>query len=230
MKSLFLIGILFLLVSPAYGELIYPRIKVLIVPRCHMCHDPFIPRDHLVLVPEADLVRIEREGEFRIFIENTFRSPLQEVKLLVKSPAFDIWVKPPLLERLMPGERTFFFIRLKLREGFKPGDYPLRISVEARDAVLRPTIETMEVVAEEVITEPPVQPVPLVPPGVEAIIPEVEPEVEPLPQEMVEPQVEEAGEIVVRVEEFILAKRWYLYLIPILLLVGLLIWRKLRQK
>lgn len=32
MKSLFLIGALFLASSPAYGELIYPEIKVLMVP------------------------------------------------------------------------------------------------------------------------------------------------------------------------------------------------------
>ncbi len=213
MKLLFLIGALFLAVSSAYGELIRPRIKLLMVPRCHMCHDPFIPRDHLVLVPEADLIRIEREGEFRIFMENTFRSPLRGIELLVESPAFDIEVNPPLLERLGPGERAFFLIKLKLREDFELGDFPLRIRVEARDAVLRPSIETMGVVVEKVI------------------IPEVEPGVKPL--EMVEPLVEEVGEVgelIVRVEEFILAKRWYLYLIPTLLLIGLWLWRRRKQR
>lgn len=258
MKSLLLIGtFLFLLIFSAYGELIVPEIKVLMLSRCHMCHDPFIPRNHLILVPEADLVRIEKEGEFRIYIENTFRTTLREVELFVKNPAFDIEIKPPLLKKLMPGERTFFLIKLNLREGFKPGDYPLRISAGAKSAVLRPSIETIEVVSE-----PPVQPIP------EAVVSEVEYEVDPpkqvapvpevavteiehevnLPkpvvppekeilkqeviveplEEMVEPQAEVAGEIVVRVEEFI--PGWYLYLIPILLLIGLLLWRKRKHR
>jgi hypothetical protein len=101
-----------------------------------------------VLVPEVELVRIEREGEFRIYVENTFHTILRDVRLRIRSPAFHIEVEPSSLRRLVPGERTFFVVRLTLKEGFEPGDYPLRIDVEARSAELRPTTERMEVIVE----------------------------------------------------------------------------------
>ena len=197
----------------------------------HMCHDPFRPRDHLVLVPDKELIRIEKTGEFRMYIENTFRSILREVRLWVESPAFDIEITPRVLKRLVPGERTFFLIKLKIKEGFEPGDYPLRISVEARSAELRPSVERIEVVAAEDI-EQKIEPQEKII-GVEKpkVVPPT-PEIEVPEKEMLEPKVEKepAGEIVVRVERFVLAQRYYLYLIPILGLIGFLIWRKLKQR
>ena len=82
------------------------------VPRVfgHMCHDPFRPRDHLVLVPDKDLIRIEKTGEFRMYIENTFSSILRQVELFVEGQAFNIDIEPLVLERLLPGERTFFWL------------------------------------------------------------------------------------------------------------------------
>lgn len=246
MKTFLLIMLLFLTLP--IGGIASVEIQHYICPGGHMCHDPFRPRDRLVLMPEAKLIRMEKEGEFRIYVENTFSSVLRDLRLVITSPAFDIETEPEAIDRLVPGERGFYLVKLKLREGFEPGDYPLRVSVAARSAELKPSIEMVEVVAEEVIIpevipEPPVQPDP------ETIIPEVEPEVkppqpvvppeevlrqehivEPSVEERVEPQAEEAGEIVVRVEEFVLAERWYLYLIPILLLIGFLIWRKFRQR
>ena len=177
-----------------------------------MCHDPFRPEDHLVLVPDKELIRIERSVQFRMYVENTFRSTLKEVRLLVESSAFDIEVQPPVIETLVPGERTFFLVSLKLRDGFEPGDYSLRINAGAKSAELKPSIEKMEVVVEET----------------EAITPEAEPEVKP--EDIVEPKVEDVGEVVIRVERFVLAQRYYLYLVPILLLIGVLIWGKLRQR
>ncbi len=260
-KALFLIGILFLLGNPAYGEVITLRIKVLMLPRCHMCHDPFIPRDHLVLVPEDDLIRMERVGEFRIYTENTFRSPLQDVELLVESPAFDIEVKPRILKRLIPGERTFFLVKLKLKGGYKLGDYPLRIRVKAREAVLRPSIEKIGVVVSEEVPQLPIKPLPkAITPEVvpevkpreeipqlpvesveEVITPEIEPEVKPqeeviplekvpVPEDIVEPPVEEAGKIVVRVEEIPFWRRPYFYLVLLGILLGLILVRKLKRK
>ena len=341
----------------------------------HLCHDPFRPRDRLILIPERELLRMEREGEFRIYVENAFRSVLRDLRLIITSPAFEIETVPASIAQLVPGEQSFYLVRLKLREGFEPGDYPLKISVGAKSAELRPTIEKIAVVVDE---EVPIKALLLIAEGFHdlgtfipksrlkeenikvtiggievgkyragygsihtleveiaardikieeynalvipggkspAILRESEevlalvreayrqgkiiaaichgPQVlisagilrgkkatavggvknelleagaefvdaevvrdgniitsrlpadlpafcralisalkgiEPLQEEIVEPQVEEVGEIVVRVEEFVLAERWYIYLIPILLLTGLLVWRKLRQK
>lgn len=219
MKSLFLIVMLFLVCSfnCAHGHPEHnPRIDAslesgvieiehYVCPGGHLCHDPFRPPNRLVLMPEKKLIRMEKEGEFRIYVENTFSSVLRDLRLIITSPAFDIETVPSSIDKLVPGERNFYLVKLKLREGFKPGDYPLKISVGARSAELRPSIETVEVVTEEVIPEPPVE-------------------------ERVKSQAEEAEEIVVRVEKFALAERWYIYLVPILILFGLLIWRKLKQR
>jgi hypothetical protein len=323
MNSLLLIVVLFLINSLGYT---------------HLCHDPFRPEDRLILIPEAKMIKMEKEGEFRIYVENTFSSVLQDLRLFVASPAFEIEISPTSIDRLVPGERSFYLVKLRLREGFKAGDYPLKISVAARSAELRPTIEKIGIAVDEKVPPPPVKPPPggpapevkpkvepsapavpreeerkkVPPPSVEppqeVITPEAEPEVEPpapgvsreeerkeipppsveppqevitpeaepkvkppapavsqeeerekIPQpfvkphpevimpeaepkvkppapgvsqeeERVEPSVDEDGEIVVRVEKVALAKRAYIYIIPIFLLVGLLIWRKLRQR
>jgi len=174
----------------------------------HMCHDPFRPQNHLVLMPEKDLIRIEEIGEFRMYVENTFRSALQEVRLRVESPAFDIDIEPPLLERLVPGERAFFLVKLKLRKGFEPGDYPLRISVGAKSAEIKPSIEKMEVVVDRGVGSP-------------------EEAVEHLKEE-VEEGTKEAGEVVVKVEKIPPWKKTYFHIVFILLLLGMLIWRKIK--
>jgi len=174
----------------------------------HMCHDPFRPQDHLVLVPEKDLITIGEAGEFRMYIENTFRSTLRKVKLHVKSPAFDIKIEPLLLERLVPGERTFFLVKLKLREGFEPGDYPLRISVGAKSAEIKPSIERMEVVVDRGVRPP------------EKVVEHLKEEVEDVPKE--------AGEVIVKVEKIPPWKKPYFYIVFILLLLGILIWRKIK--
>lgn len=174
----------------------------------HMCHDPFRPEDHLVLMPEKDLIRIEEIGEFRMYAENTFRSTLQEVRLRVESPAFDIDIEPPLLERLVPGERAFFLVKLKLRKGFEPGDYPLRISVEAKSAEIKPSIERMEVVVDRGVGSP------------EEVVGHLKEEVEEAPKK--------AGEVMVKVEKIPHWKKTYFYIVFILLLLGMLIWRKIK--
>ena len=161
-------------------------------------------RDRLILTPERELIRIEREGDFRIYVRNTFPSALQDLKLIITNPAFEIEIAPAIITRLVPGERRFFLVKLRLREGFEEGDYPLRINVQAKGADLGPIIEAAGIIAEEV-------------------------GVEPLGEKIVKPQVVEAGEIVVRVERFVFTEGGYIYLAPILL-IGLLFWRKLKQK
>ncbi|MFH1939347.1 MAG: hypothetical protein ABIK21_04270 [bacterium] len=185
MKSLFLIVMLFLISSFGYA---------------HLCHDPFRPPDRLVLMPEKKLIRMEKEGEFRIYVENTFSSVLRDLRLIITSPAFDIETVPASIDMLVSGERSFYLVKLKLREGFKPGDYPLRISVEARSAELRASIEKMEVAIEE--------------------IPELKEEIEEVPQEV--------EKVVIKVEKLPFWEKPYFYIILILLFLGILIWRKIK--
>lgn len=157
----------------------------------HMCHDPFRPQDHLVLAPDKELIRIEESGEFRIYIENTFPTALNDVRLFVESQAFDIEIEPQAIERLVPGERSFFLVRLRLHKGFKPGDYPLKINVGAKSSELKSSIEMINVVVEEKRIES-----------------------------------KDAGEIVVKVEKIPFWEKTYFYIILILFLVTILVWRK----
>jgi len=203
-RNILLIGFIIFLTIPAFA---------------HMCHDPFRPRDRLVLMPDKDLIRIEKSGEFRMYIENTFSSILRQVRLFVESPSFDINIEPPLLKKLAPGERTFFLVRLKLREGLKKGDHPLRISVGAKSAELRPSIEKMAVIVDEKIPElPNLQ----IKPEKEEIIPAEEKVI--VPEEIVAP--EEAGKLIVKVERLPFYMKPYFYTVLILLWLGILIWRK----
>lgn len=173
----------------------------------HLCHDPFRPRERLLLIPDKELVKIEKSGEFRIYVENTFTSTLREVRLFVESPAFDINIEPKVLNQLIPGERSFFLIRLKLREDFLPGDYPLRISVKARSAELRPSIEKIEVIAEEKKS--------------------LQPSDEEIKPKKIEPS-EEPSEVVVKVEKLPFWEKPSFYLILILFFLGILIFRKIK--
>lgn len=196
----------------------------------HMCHDPFRPKDHLVLVPDKDPIRIEKGGEFRMYIENTFRSILNDVRLLVESQAFDIEVKPQVIDRLAPEERSFFLVKLKLRKGFELGNYPLRINVGARSAELKPSIERIDIVVEDKRIEHQREP---------EIEPQEQEKIEILPQKKPEPTVEgvlkpmeampqEVGELVVEVEKIPFWQKPYFYIILILFLVAIFLWRKIK--
>jgi len=215
----------------------------------HLCHDPFRPQQHLVLVPEKEQISIEETGKFRMYVENTFRSTLNDVRLIVESDAFDVEVEPYRIEELTPGERSFFLVKLKLRKGFKAGSYPLKINVDARSAELTPSIQKMDVVVEKktelettqleepkVLIEKPTLQIEEVKPK-EAVLPkialpekkeptkEVVKEVE-LQQKVVEPK--EVEEIVVKVEKIPFWKKTYFYIILVLVLVLIFIWRKIK--
>lgn len=217
----------------------------------HLCHDPFRPQKHLVLVPEKEQISIEETGKFRIYLENTFDSTLNDVKLFVKSDVFDIEVEPSIIEKLVPGERTFFLVKLKLRKGFQPGNYSLKISVDARSAELRPSIQSMDIVVKKKIEpkeikqeEPTVHikepTLPVEEVKSEKITPLIkQPDITVketrYPQKVVETITEEekeypqeVGEIVVKVEKIPFWQRTYFYIVLILVLVGILIWRKIK--
>lgn len=259
----------------------------------HLCHDPYRPQKYLTLVPERELITIEEIGEFRMYVENTFDSPLEDIQLFVENPAFEIKIEPSVLKRLVPGERSYFLIKLKLREGFTPGDYPLRISVRAREGELIPTTERIDVTVEEKITEPKGDPVPIpqikpeemnqeeIPPEEKQVLPvperklevpiekikpqekerkpqqkveevphqvrkephvlperklevpleEINPQEEEIkPQQEIEEVPSEVGKVVVRVEKIPFWKKPYFYIILISLLLGILIWRKIKSK
>ncbi|MCS7151800.1 MAG: hypothetical protein NZ928_05400 [Endomicrobia bacterium] len=123
----------------------------------HLCHDPFRPTQHLVLVPEKELITIEETGSFRIYIENTFDTILYDVKLIVENPAFEIEIIPNTIQKLVPGERSFFVVELKLREGFLPDSYPLKINVEAKSSELTATVNKIDVVVEKKIKQTQIQ-------------------------------------------------------------------------
>lgn len=243
----------------------------------HLCHDPFRPSEHLILAPEKDRISIEEAGEFRIYVENTFTSVLRYLRLIVDSDAFDIEVQPSVLKDLVPGERTYFLVKLALREGFKPGNYPLKISVDAESAEITPSTEKIDVMTEKRPTEELEKqplPTPIIEPSkplkedkyleedirkVEEEIPveqeqkenyqELPPQqrvqepliqkdqesekpvsqkIEELHQEEIEGSPEEIGEIVVEVKKVPFYKKPYFYLLFILLLLGILIWRKIK--
>jgi len=180
-----------------------------------MCHDPFRPKKHLILSPEKDLIKIEKVGEFRIYIENTFQSTLREVKLLIENPAFDVKVIPSFIERLLPGERTFFLVKLKAKEDIQPQKYSLRISVRARSAQLRPSIETLTVAVDEKIPE-----------REEELIQQPELSVEDSKPLEVAP--EETGEVTIEIERIPFWRKPYFSVILIFLLLCIFLWRKAR--
>lgn len=216
----------------------------------HLCHDPFRPTEHLVLVPDREIVKIEKSGEFRIYIENTFSCVLEKVKLLVESSAFDIEVKPQVLEKLSPGERSFFVVRLKLKQGIKPGNYPLEINVEAKSAELKPSIRKIDVSIQEVekIDQDKEEVKPLLTPPQQEILPQkTEPEL-PQPKEILQnkiypqlkkqenlevdkttvPSAKEITQVLVKVEKIPFYQKPYFYVVLILVLLIILIWRKLK--
>ncbi|MDI6642111.1 MAG: hypothetical protein QME68_07375, partial [Elusimicrobiota bacterium] len=84
----------------------------------HMCHDPFRPGQHLVPVPEKEFIQLEEKVDFRIFVENTFSSKLEAVQLFVENPTFEIDINPPILKKLLPGEKTFFS-QIETSRGFQ---------------------------------------------------------------------------------------------------------------
>ncbi len=196
----------------------------------HLCHDPFRSTGHLLLVPEKDNISIEEKGEFRIFVENPFQSILKHLRLIVESEAFEVEVQPLVLKDLAPGEKTYFLVKLRLRRGFKPGNYPLRISISAKSAEITPSIERIDVVAEEKSKEEPKkQPLP---PPIESYQEPEKPQEETCQEKIIEELPDEipdeTGEITIKVEKIPFYKKSYFYLFFILLLLGILIWRKIK--
>ena len=249
--------------SPAYG---------------HLCDNIFRRADKLVVKPERDFIRIEKTGALRIFIKNTYPAALHRVRMIGESDAFFVDVEPPLIKELKPQEKTFFTLKLKVKEGVKPGDYSLLIKVGARQFNFRPhllirgEVEKPEVTkpsepktVQEKVTKPQVKPQPedtviqkeppptkeeikkaqVKPPVLEKPFPkkkeiikpsaeekvgpanEIEPEEDTLLKGDTLPTTQPIGEVIIRVERFAELK-YYLYLIPIVILVVLLIWRRVR--
>lgn len=209
----------------------------------HLCHDPFRPQEHLVLVPEKESIELEDKLDFRIFVENTFSSKLESVQLFIENPAFEIDIDPPILKKLLPGERTFFLVKLKLREGFNIGYYHLKISVGAKSAQLRPSLEKMsvavtkkppELLPSEIKPETTIQPELLLQEPKPKILPEVPKEKKELERKEISPQEikpEEIGEIEIPVEvkKIPFYKKSYFWAVLILPIVIIFIWRKLKR-
>lgn len=188
--------------------------------KAHLCDNIFREPDRLVIKPEKQMVRLEKTGELRIFMKNTYPAPLHNVRLIGESPAFDVEVEPAIIEVLNPDEKTHLLIKLVLKEGIKPGSYPLVIKVGAKQFEFRPAMQidiqkeeepkkTEEIMEKTV--EPPTQPIKKV------AAPEKLPPSEPEP----------VGEVMIRVERFAQAK-YYLWLLPILFFVIILIYRKFK--
>jgi hypothetical protein len=93
--------------------------------------------DNIVLIPEASQLKIiGRKGEFRTYIVNKSPRDLFDVKLQAVSPAFDTEVDPASLRRLVAGEREYYTVKLKLKDDWKSGKFPMDFKVTSRGATI----------------------------------------------------------------------------------------------
>ncbi len=93
--------------------------------------------DNIVLIPETSQLKIiGRKGEFRTYIVNKSPRDLFDVKLQAVSPAFDTEVDPASLRRLVAGEREYYTVKLKLKDDWKSGKFPMDFKVTSRGATI----------------------------------------------------------------------------------------------
>jgi hypothetical protein len=200
-----------------------------------------------VVTPEKELITIEEIGEFRMYIENTFSSSLNGVELSVENEAFEIEIEPLVMKKLLPGERAFFLVKLKLKEGFERGDYSLKINVKAQSAELKPSRREIEVLVDKKVNEvkskkrvedrklkrkvlPQKKKISPLVKKPEEETPSIKIDEKPAQEERkeIKSSREGIGKVVVRVEKIPFWKKTYFYIILILILVGILIWRKIK--
>ncbi|MDP7421674.1 MAG: hypothetical protein QGH40_07330, partial [bacterium] len=160
-------------------------------------------------------IDIEKSGKFRMYVENSFETPIEMVELIVKSEAFGITIEPSTIALLIPGERSYFTVMLDLIEGKDSGEYPLKISVNAHRAEIMPSTEDIQVTVGESQS------------GLDGTYSSEDAE---SGTRLTSISEEEVGEIVIRVDDFVAKERTSIYLFPIVLLAVFFIWRRWTQK
>ncbi len=104
----------------------------------HICDNIFREANKIIIKAEVSNLVIDKEASFKVFMQsNMRRSIASNVTLVGKSKAFDIEIKPPNGYWIRRGKRYEYTVRLKLKPGFKSGNYPINFDAMVDNRRLR---------------------------------------------------------------------------------------------
>jgi len=133
--------------------LLFVILWVLTSVTAHVCDD--VLRGGAVKIrPESEIVKIEKMGEFKVFLKNDYRLPIDNVTLTPQESPFDVQVTPQLIERVECGQEVSFSINITIPEAVKSGNYTLMMIINAREFKVDWEVNvTLEVEEEKAIVE-----------------------------------------------------------------------------
>jgi len=97
----------------------------------HFCNNVYRTPGRLIIKPENPLTKIRKRGSVRIFLKNNFPYYFRNVRLRGECDSLQVEVEPPSIPEIAPGEIVEFTVKVERLPRTKPGDYKVKIYVNA---------------------------------------------------------------------------------------------------
>lgn len=120
--------------------------------RAHVCDD-VLEFDPIEIRSEFESIKVKERGQFKVFLKNNYGASIHNVKIIIPENIFEINVTPTLIEKVRPGEKVDFLIKITIPENVKPGEYPLILKVWAQEFEVSREVN-LKIQVERPIPEP----------------------------------------------------------------------------
>lgn len=99
----------------------------------HLCNNIYRTPDRIVIKPEKDVVTMEKDDEFRVFIKNNYAAKLDKVRLSIEAEGggLQVAVTPEMIQHMKPGEKGSFTVRITADPHAGRGKHKLIYSMSA---------------------------------------------------------------------------------------------------
>jgi len=99
----------------------------------HFCNNVYKLPDRLIVKPEKPVTSVYKSEEVRVFVKNNYPKPLDNVSLSAKSDdeAVQTEVEPAKIDKMKPGDKVDFKIKIKVADGAPAKKHKLSIGISA---------------------------------------------------------------------------------------------------
>jgi len=105
----------------------------------HLCNNIYRTPDRVIVKPEKQVTALDRDDEFRVFVQNNYPTLLHNIRLTatVEGGGVAVTVTPQSVQELKAAERTAFTVRLTVQPGAARGRRQLQFGVSTNEVGFR---------------------------------------------------------------------------------------------